>query len=47
VKFIADIDGDPLPTVQWLFNGKQIVAGGFHLVSSQNLIIFCTPVISR
>nr|CAD2187171.1 unnamed protein product [Meloidogyne enterolobii] len=36
VKFIADIDGDPLPTVQWLFNGKQIVAGGFHLITQED-----------
>jgi hypothetical protein len=32
VKFVAVIDGDPLPTVQWLCNGKQVVPGGYNLV---------------
>lgn len=32
VKFVAEIDGDPLPTVQWLCNGKTVIAGGFQLV---------------
>ncbi|KAL3105626.1 hypothetical protein niasHT_021729 [Heterodera trifolii] len=35
VKFSAEIDGNPTPTVQWLVNGKQISAGGFHLITQE------------
>ena len=27
VKFVAEIDGDPQPTVSWQFNGRQLYGG--------------------
>lgn len=33
VKLVADIDGDPMPTVQWHFNGRQLPGGPVHKVS--------------
>ncbi|CAD6198030.1 unnamed protein product [Caenorhabditis auriculariae] len=27
VKFVAEVDGDPMPTVMWQFNGKPLAAG--------------------
>uniref|UniRef100_A0A914H0K8 Ig-like domain-containing protein n=1 Tax=Globodera rostochiensis TaxID=31243 RepID=A0A914H0K8_GLORO len=35
IKFSVEIDGNPAPTVQWLVNGKQISAGGFHLITQE------------
>jgi len=33
VKLVADIDGDPEPTVQWQFNGRQLYGGRDHKIS--------------
>ena len=33
VKFTAEFDGQPEPTITWSFNGKQLSASKFHKVS--------------
>uniref|UniRef100_A0AC34RNM7 Ig-like domain-containing protein n=1 Tax=Panagrolaimus sp. JU765 TaxID=591449 RepID=A0AC34RNM7_9BILA len=33
VKFVAEIDGDPQPTVSWSFNGRQLFGGRDHKIS--------------
>uniref|UniRef100_A0A7E4ZS77 Immunoglobulin I-set domain protein n=1 Tax=Panagrellus redivivus TaxID=6233 RepID=A0A7E4ZS77_PANRE len=33
VKFVADIDGSPLPTVTWQFNGRPLTNGRDHKIS--------------
>lgn len=32
INFVAEIDGDPFPTVQWQFNGRPLVSSGNHIV---------------
>uniref|UniRef100_A0A914Q845 Ig-like domain-containing protein n=1 Tax=Panagrolaimus davidi TaxID=227884 RepID=A0A914Q845_9BILA len=33
VKFVAEIDGDPQPTITWKFNGRNLMGGRDHKIS--------------
>lgn len=40
VKLVAEIDGQPMPTIQWLFNGKPITNGAIKVIFFGKVMFF-------